>query len=187
MAKQISKLSPEFNTATTNAVSITKKEIQAAAKAHKVKIKVDQVLYASIEKTVIVHAPIAGIENYKDSDFAAGVPIQLLIIKSADKTKIPSGSYIVKVQYHPGATSGKVNFTNLNGTVIIDGNLIIRTLQQSDALFPGAYPEPNPKPGPVMIPVVTSTHIYRNGKWYVDCAGWTPFRIIYFWVNYSDM
>lgn len=98
MPKKTSNLSPDFDKATANVLATAKKELQAASKAHGVKIKADQMVYANLEKMIIVHVPIAGIEKYQDADFEAGAPIQLLIIKSTMQGDIPSGSYVVKAR-----------------------------------------------------------------------------------------
>jgi hypothetical protein len=176
MPKKTSDLPPDFKRATADVLSTAKKELQAAAKAHGVKIKPDQMVYAGLEKITIVHAPIAGIEKYKDADFAAGAPIQLVIVKTTTRGGVPSGSYVVKAQYRPRATSGKAIFTAPGGNVVAQQELIIRTRKQSAVLFPDVYTDP----GPQEIPVITSTHVWHNNKWSVDCAGWIPYRVLYY-------
>jgi hypothetical protein len=100
-----------------------------------------------------------------------GVPILLLIVKSTTKLTIPNGSYVIKARYQPGASSGKVTFTDRNGSVSAERDLIVRTWKQSAILFPGVYTEPTPNE----IPNITSTHVWMivNGvkKYYVDCSG----------------
>lgn len=151
MPKNSPSLSPEFDKATVNVLVSAKKELQAAAKAHGVKIKVNQMVYASLEKVTIVHVPLAGIEKYKDADFAAGAPLQLMIVKSTMRGDIPSGSYVVKAQYRPGATSGSAIFTDRTGIVVTQRELIVRTRKQSAVLFPEVYSEPEPQ----QIPNIT--------------------------------
>ena len=58
----------------TSDLETTKKELEAAARLHGVRIKANQMTYASIEKLTIAQAPIAGIDKYKDADFEAGSP-----------------------------------------------------------------------------------------------------------------
>jgi hypothetical protein len=169
-------LSSDFEKAAADVLATTRKELQAAAKAHGVKIRAEQMVCANLEKTMIAHAPIAGIERYTDADFAAGAPIQLVLIKSTTRGEIPSGSYVVKAQYQPRAASGKAIFIDRNGVVVRQRELIVRTWKQSAVLFPDVYTDP----GPQLIPVVTSTHVWHNNKWSVDCAGWIPYRVVYY-------
>lgn len=176
LLKQAFELPSDLEKATANVLATARKTLQAAAKAHGVKIKAEQMLYTSVEKITIVHAPIAGIERYTDADFAAGAPIQLMIVKSMTRGDVPSGSYVVKAQYRPQAISGKALFTDRNGTIVARRELIVRTWKQSAVLFPDVYSDP----GPQEIPVVTSTHVWHNNKWSVDCAGWTPYRVLFY-------
>jgi hypothetical protein len=174
--KKTPAFSPDFEKAASDVLAANRKELQAAAKAHGVKIKAEQMVCANLEKTMIVHAPIAGIERYKDADFAAGAPIQLVLIKSTTRGEIPGGSYVVKAQYQPRATNGQAIFTDRNSVVVARRELIIRTWKQSAVLFPDVYNDP----GPQEIPVITSTHVWHNNKWSVDCAGWIPYRVLYY-------
>lgn len=177
--EKTSGLSPNFERATANVLATARAELQAAAKAHGVKIRADRMVYASLEKTTIVHVPLLGIERYKDADFAAGAPIQLVIVRSTVKGEIPNGAYVVKAQYRPRAKSGKALFTDRNGAVVAQRDLLVRTAAQSAVLFPGVYPD---NPGPQDIPVITSTHCFEKspGDWAVDCAGWIPYRVLYY-------
>jgi len=170
-AQTATRISPNFNQASDNALSAAKKELLDAARAHRVSIQVERVVYASDGETTIVHAPIVGIERYKPADFATGTPILLMIVRSTVKLAISNGSYVVRAQYELGATSGRVSFMDRNGSVSAQRDLIVRTWKQSGILFPGVYTEPMPNE----IPNITSTHIIiiKNGvkKWYVDCSG----------------
>jgi hypothetical protein len=158
--------------ATDRALEAARQELLDAAKAHKVSIQADRIAYVSDGKTTIVHAPLAGTSRYKEADFAAGVPILLVMIKSTMRLRIPNGSYVVKAQYRPGATSGKAIFTDRNGTVSAQRDLLVRTWKQSGVLFPSTYTDPEP----VGIPNITSTHItfwdsHGIPHYYVDCSG----------------
>lgn len=176
MPKKTSDLSPDFEKVTANVMATAKKELQAAAKANGVRINSEQIVYGSFGNTTIVHAPIAGIEKYKDADFRAGAPIQLVIVKSTRKGEIPNGAYVVKAQHQPRAKSGKAIFTDRTGAAVAERNLIIRTVEQSGVLFPEVYSDPQ------NIPFVTSWHCFPKapGHWYVDCAGWQPPRVLYY-------
>ena len=86
-------------------------EILKAATVHKVNINVDRMLSASTQTTTILQAPLRGIERYGDDDFLKGAPVVLVVIKSSALHPIPNGSYVVKVEHRPGASSGKALFT----------------------------------------------------------------------------
>jgi hypothetical protein len=171
VAQDAKRISPDSNQATDNTLAGAKKELLDAASAHRVSIQADRMLYVSDGATTILHAPITGIERYRASDFEAGAPILLLIVKSTVRLAIPNGSYVVRAQYQSAASSGKATFTDRNGTVSAQRDLIVRTWKQSGILFPGVYTDPIPNE----IPNITSTHfwIIKNGvkKWYVDCSG----------------
>ena len=47
---------------------------------------------------------------------------------------------------------------------------VIRTREQAAVLFPDVYSGG----GPLEIPVITSVHIWQNGKPVVDCGGGNP-------------
>ncbi|HEY4593420.1 MAG TPA: hypothetical protein VIJ61_13480, partial [Thermoanaerobaculia bacterium] len=79
-----------------------------------------------------------------------------------------------------GATSGEALFVDKKGAVVARRPLIIRTPEQSAVLFPGVYPGSSGGGGPLGIPNITSIHNLGNGHIFVDCAGWQPFRILYF-------
>lgn len=176
MPKKTSDLSPNFEKTAANVLETTKRELETVARLHGVRIKANQMSYANLEKLTIAHAPIVGIEKYKDADFEAGAPIQLLLVKSTTRGDIPAGSYVVRVQHRPRAASGKALFMDRMGTVVAERKLIIRTWEQSAVLFPDVFSDP----GPQLIPVVTSTHVWHNNKWSVDCAGWIPYRVLYY-------
>jgi hypothetical protein len=165
--------SANFDQAADNALLAAKNELLDAAKAHKVHVQMDRILYASDGKTTIVHAPITGIEKYQSADFAMGAPILLVIVKSTIRLAVPNGSYVARAQYQTGATSGKVTFMNRNGAVSAQRDLIIRTWRQSAILFPSMYTEPMPGDE---IPNITSVHFiiwdsHGNPHYYFDCSG----------------
>jgi hypothetical protein len=151
-------------------------ELLKAASAHKVNIDVDRMLSASNQAATILQAPLRGIERYGDADFSKGAPVVLLIIKSSASHPIPNGSYVVKVEYRPGASSGKATFTDTKGHVAAQRDIVIRTWEQAGVLFPDVYPGG----GPLEVAVITSLHVWHDGKWSVDCGGWQPYRVIYF-------
>jgi hypothetical protein len=175
MAQKLLGLSRDFNKASSAALDAAKRELAAAAKAHGVKISSKQILGANVGGKIVVHAPLAGIERHKDADFAGGAPIILMIVKSKTKGALRDGSYLVKVQHKPGASNGTATFTDRNGAVVAQEQLVIGTNAQVAVLFPGVD-----SPGVAGIPVITSTHVWINGHLYVDCSGWLPHRILYF-------
>jgi hypothetical protein len=146
--------------------------------------------YVSDQHQTIVQAPIKGIEKYTDADFKVGAPIMLVIVKSTNSLRIPNGSYVVRAQYEPRATSGKAIFTDSTGRIVSRQELNVRTLEQSAVLFPAIYSKL--KTGgqggggatPVEIPNITSSHCFYNStgpkQCWVDCTGWQPPRTLIF-------
>lgn len=163
--------STNFSQATDNALAAARKELIDAAKAHGVRIEIERMLCAGDGKTMIVHAPIAGLEKYGTADFAKGAPILLVIVKSSLRLAVPNGSYVVKAEYQPGASTGKATFTNSNGSVSIERELIVRSWEQSGVLFPSVYT----RPPPVNIPNITSIEVFvdvlGHYHYYYDCSG----------------
>jgi len=156
------------------------KELLDAAKAHKVKIRAEQMISASNRTTTISHAPIDGIQRYGDDDFAKGAALLLLIIHSSTPQAVLNGSYTVKVQHQRGATSGEALFIDQKGAIVARRPLILRTQEQSAVLFPDVYSGGTDGGGPLGIPNITSIHHWGNGHVTVDCAGWQPYRVLYF-------
>jgi hypothetical protein len=165
-------ISANFNQATDHALASAKRELLDAARAHRVSIQIDRMLYASDGKTTIVHAPLTGIERYRSADYERGAPILLMIVTSTMRLAVPNGSYVVRAHYQSEATSGKVTFTNRSGTVSAERDLIVHTWKQSAALFPGVYTDPTP----AEIPTITSIHYiiwdaHGIPHYYFDCSG----------------
>jgi hypothetical protein len=163
--------STNFIRASDNALAAAKEELLDAARAHHVKIQVDRMMYNSEGRMTIVNAPIMGTEKYKSADFATGAPILLMIVKSTMKLSMPNGSYVVNAQYQSGATSGKVTFTDRNGAISAQRDLIVRTRKQWAMLFPKEYSD-TPS---VDIPNITSVHCFVDvlgvTHCYYDCSG----------------
>jgi hypothetical protein len=164
--------------ATSDTPAALREELQAAAKERGVSIDADLMVYAGAASMLIAVAPIKGIEKYGEAEFAKGAPIHLVLVKSAIKSGLPDGSYVVRAQYRPGADSGVAFFTDRGGAVVARRKLLIRTREQAAALFPDSY-------GPQAIPVVNSLHylgINSHGvpTWTLDCSGWIPFRTIWY-------
>jgi hypothetical protein len=175
-------LSLDLEKASTNVLATARKELQAAAKAHGVRVNADQMIYAEFEETMIVHALIAGIEKYKDADYQAGAPIQLLIVKSLTRGDIPNGSYVIKIQYRSRTKDGRAIFTDRKGAVILERKLIVRTWKQSADLFPEVYSDT----GIQNLPQINSSHWFNYGfpkgwRLIFDAAGWTPYREIWYY------
>jgi hypothetical protein len=168
----------DFGHAAAAALTAAQKELRAAAKAHNVDVHIDGLAFACLPTLTLLHAPLAGIERYGDREFAAGAPITLLIVKSTLRSAVRNGSYVVKAQHKPQATSGKVLFLDRAGIAQAERKLFVRPWRESAVLFPDVYTDPPPDPD--LIPVVTSTHVWRNNRWVVDCSGWIPYRTIYY-------
>ncbi len=183
MQSKKANVSPIFDKFSENVIDLTGKEFRRLAKSHNVKVDIDKMVYASIGKTIVAHVPIVGVEKYKDIDFESGVPIQLLIVKSTIQSDVPSGSYVVKIQHSPRASLGKAFFIDSSGITVAERILRITTWEKSSALFPDVYLNPEPQ----YIPRVTSLHVFQTWDyatsqyiWHVDCAGWTPHRVVYY-------
>jgi hypothetical protein len=164
-----------------------REELMAAAEVHKVSINIDKMLFVGDKDTLMAQAPITGIEKYGDKEFAGGAPIQLLLVRSAITYDVPNGSYVVKAQYEPRASSGTATFFDQNGKVAATRKLFIKSLKESASYFPDVYGGS----GPQEIPVVTSWHVFSGyyfdpvlhmwrPRYMVDCAGWIPYRVLYY-------
>lgn len=149
-------------------VVAARQELLAAAKEYKVAIQESRIAYVDDGRARFAHAPIP---IPKNANFAAGVPVMLVSVKSTTKLGIPNGSYLVKAQYRAGSTAGKALFTDRKGIVSVQRELIVRTWEQSAILFPSIFSDPKP----AEIPNITSTEIFWdvNGipHRYFNCAG----------------
>lgn len=135
-----------------------KQEIMNAAKAHGVNIKLDKIEYLSSQQMTIVRAPIEGSEKHKDTDFEKGVPVVLVMIKTAEKFVVPNGSYVVKLQSPPNAVAGRAILTDAMGTIVsqqgFDGPLLpVWRIAGGDPCSISTFPlmvitHPGPIPGP---------------------------------------
>lgn len=164
------------------AIATATKQLLAIAKKQGVTIHEQRISYISNATGTMAHAPVAGIERYSDKDFAAGVPLQVIFVSARKEGSVRNGAYLVKAQLKPGAKSGVVSFVGADGNVIAQRELIVRTREQAEVLFPDVYSNPEPN-----IPVITSTHVWianpEPGHWGVDCSGWQPYRTLYYWVS----
>ncbi|HET7232877.1 MAG TPA: hypothetical protein VFJ16_22900 [Longimicrobium sp.] len=91
-----------------------------------------------------------------------------------------AGSYMVKARHAPGASSGTATFVDRSGREVGRSALTIRSWREAAEQFPPLYPDSNPQE----IPRVTSGHwtfsLKYGQKWVVDCAGWIPYRVIWY-------
>jgi hypothetical protein len=159
------------------------RELRSIAQRHDVKIREGHVSFTTDGFATISHAPLVGIEDYTDADFAAGVPIQVIAIASTEPINLPQGSYLVKARFQPGATEGQALFIGAGGEVAAQRKIVVRTQAETANLFPEVYSNP-----PDSIPVVTSTHVWvaaaapprlPYAHYGIDCAGWKPHRVIF--------
>jgi hypothetical protein len=67
--------------------------------------------------------------------------------------RFPNGASIVRVQFEPGNDTGRATLYDAAGHEVAST---------------------------VNIPNITSTHVWHNKRWAVDCAGWQPYRVIYY-------
>ncbi len=160
-------------------MAVVNKELEQAAVVHRVRIRTGEGVFGGTPQGTISVVALAGIEKYRATDFARGVPIQLVIIKSAGKDPVPNGSYVVKAQFKPGATAGTASYTSSAGVVVARQPLLVRTWAQAAVMFPNEFSDPQP----VDIPVVSSVNVVdKNGHWHsIDCTGpgWN-WVVIYF-------
>lgn len=133
--------------------------------------------YAHFGSTVIAHAPLDGIGAYTDADFEAGAPILALTVDAATPGAVPNGTYLLRVRIKPGAAAGQVALVDAAGALVATGKAVVRSADEINGIFPRSY-EPLP---PLGIPNITSTHVWHNNQWAVDCSGWQPWRVIYFY------
>lgn len=153
-----------------------RRELLDAAKAHGVSINAEQIGFGGTPVMTVSHAPLVGIEKYRAGDFAKGAPIMLVIFRSSSKSDVPDGSYVVRVTFRPGARSGTALFIDPSGRSVARRRLGVYTRAQAALLFPEVYDNPEPQ----FIPNITSTHVWHNNKWSVDCAGWEPYRVLFY-------
>jgi hypothetical protein len=141
------------------------RQLLEAAEKHGVHVRRGEAVYAGDAQLAIAAVAIAGTEKFRPADFVRPVPVHLVIIRSRTATDVPDGSYVVKFQIRPGATEGIAIFTGPDGYVVARHRLFVRTPAQAAAIFPWIYNDPHP----VSIPVVTSTHVWHDGHWAIDC------------------
>ena len=144
------------------------KELEQAALQFGVKIRTGEAVFSSDSLSNVAVVALQGIENYRQPDFTKGAPIQLIIVNSSTDD-MPSGTFVVKAQFKPHATQGQALFTDQNGKVVAARPMLLRTWEQANILFPEIYVLPQPQPED--LPVISSTHIWHNGHYAVDCTG----------------
>jgi hypothetical protein len=132
--------------------------------------------YVHFGDDVLAHAPLDGIAAYTDDEFQAGALIMAIVISSPRPGAVPNGSYVVKVQFEPGADSGLATYIDGSGREMASVQAYSRTPTDINPVFPGAY-DPPPPP---QIPNITSTHVWHNNHPAVDCAGWQPYHVIFY-------
>jgi hypothetical protein len=174
----------------SNTFNSVKKELLDAAAAHKVTVQSERAVYVSDKNITLIHSPLQGIEKYRDADFAAGVPLMLVIIKATQTPRALNGSYVVKVQFPPGASSGKAIFIDSKGGIAAQRELIIKNGKQfplsssADSLRKPNFTQGDVVVTPAEIPNITSTHCAHpknpDSSCYVDCSGWDPYHTLTF-------
>lgn len=170
----------QFALSAQSASQAATNQLKKAASDHGVTVLSDLMTYVTAPDLVMVHAPIEGYLKYTDADFAAGARLMMVMVHSGNKLNVPDGTYLVSVEFPlPDSTNklakeGKARFFGPDGTVVAERPAYVRTVDEQKDFFPGT------DPGPSNIPNITSTHLLRNGHYYVDCSGWKPFRTIYY-------
>jgi hypothetical protein len=171
----------------TPTVASASKDLRTIAAKHKVRIDEKQMSFFTTDAFTIAHAPVVGLERYTEDAFAAGAPIQAILVNSAKPARVPNGTYLVKAQFQPGAKTGKALLIAANGTLVAQLDLIVRTRRELANIFPDVYSTPL-----VDIPVITSTHVWLGnqahigetgpyGHWGVDCMSSSNGPTLYYW------
>jgi hypothetical protein len=134
--------------------------------------------YTHFDKTVLAHAPLAGIQNLTANDLAKGAPIMAVFVHGDASGRVPDGAYVVRVQFQPGATDGTATYLDASGKEVVHVAAGMRDRAEINNLFPDTYEDP---PTPSNIPNVTSTHVWRNDRYMVDCTGpgWN-WKVLYY-------
>lgn len=150
-------------------------QLSQVAAAHDATIPDGLRSYVHFGTSVVAHAPLDGIGAYTEADFAAGVPLLALFVDEA-AGRFPNGAYVVWVRFKPGSKTGSATLVDADGQQVATVEAYSRSPDDIKAVFPGTYDPPPPS----NIPNITSTHVWHNNHWAVDCAGWQPYRVIYF-------
>ncbi len=150
-------------------------QLAAVAAAHGHQIPDGFATYAHFGDTVIAHAPLDGIAGYRDADFRAGVLIMAILIAEPRPGRIPNGAYVVQVKFEPGSAVGVATYFDAQGRAAATVPAYSRHPAEINEVFPGAYDA-----SPPALPNITSTHVWQDNHWAVDCAGWQPYRVIYY-------
>jgi len=195
---------------TSNVVSLASstsaavnKEVMNAASAHQVKVQADRAVLINEKDFTLIHVPLQNIEKYKQADFTAGVPIMLILVRRAGDPGGLNGSYVVKAQFAPGASTGKAFYLDSKGAVAAERELLIRSSEPfpfsettgsfekenraaAGGIVKGTGPQPTATPTPLDIPNITSTgclHPYgpKDKHCYVDCFGPGWGYVLYYW------
>lgn len=162
--------------ADTSAETKALEQLSAIAAAHGHSIPDGLATYVHVGDTVLAHAPLDGITGYTDADFAKGVLVMAIVVSDARQGRVPNGAYVVQIKLDPRTGDGTATYFDAQGTPAASVPAHTRTPEQVNAVFAGAYDPPPPS----NIPNVTSTHVFHNGRYMVDCAGWQPYRVIYY-------
>ncbi|MBN8230319.1 hypothetical protein JYK02_22655 [Corallococcus macrosporus] len=136
----------------------------------------DAVTYVTLGDSFLVHGPPVGADLHTAEEFAAGVDITFLYVGGVRPAgALPAGFYRVRATLPLGAETGQAQFISGSGVVVGSSTLFVRTTAQQDQFIPGSS-----DPGTGDFATITSTHIFRGHRQYVDAAGWTPYRVFYY-------
>lgn len=149
-------------------------QLAAVAAAHGHQILDGHAGYAHVGDAVIAHAALDGIAGYRDADFQAGVLIMAILIAEPHAGRIPNGAYVVQVKLEPGSDAGIATYFDAQGRAAATVPAYSRRPEDIDAVFPNAY-LPRTEPA-----AVTSELVWHGDRWIAGCAGWQPYRVIYY-------
>lgn len=142
------------------------------------KIVSGTVTYTHVGPTVLAHAPLDSINQLTADDLARGAAIMAIYVHGDPEGRVPDGAYVIRAEFAPGADHGKVTYLDAAGAPVATVDALMRDRAQINDVFPGTYDDP---PTPSNLPVITSTHVWHNNHWAVDCTGpgWN-WKVIYY-------
>lgn len=145
-------------------------KLAAVAAAHGDGLADGRTSYVHFGGTTVAHAPLASMNDVTEDDLAQGAEVMAVFVRGDESGRVPDGAYVVRLQFDPGADRGTATYVDGEGRDVVKVEAFARTRDQINGVFDDAY-DPPPVDDPPAIPVITSTHVWRNGRYMVDCTG----------------
>lgn len=157
--------SARIDQANETLMSLARTELSTAADQFKVKIDTAQAVQLASSSGNLIQAPVTGSDRYTDANLAAGADMTFLYVQSTRKLRVPGpGFYLARATVAAGAAEGRVDFLDSSRAVVGTAPFFVRDLKALDGIFPGTSDPPSGD-----LPNIHSTHVLRNGKYWVDC------------------